>query len=314
MIRASMILFALLLPLLGQVALTGTILDPSNAPVPSVILTLKSNGRELTALTSTIGQFRFETQAPGNYELRATVPGFDPIRQTGKLGAAPLTIRLTLASVKGAVDVPERERVLTTAAGNNADAISVERTMLDNLPMLDLNYIAALSRFLDPGGSGTSIIVDGMEMRSAGVTASAIQEIRINNNPYTVEYPRWSRRRIEIITKSSADAFHGTVNFLLRDYRLNARDAFAVQRPQEERRILEGSLFGPAGNGKKTSFLLSAARENENLIAVVFAQGPQGPIIQNVPTPQINSVASLRISRQFNDTVPRREHEPQRDL
>ena len=88
MIRVSMILFALHLPLPGQVALTGTILDPSNAPVPNVTLTLKSNGRELTARTATTGQFRFETQAPGNYELRATIPGFDPIRQTGKLSAA----------------------------------------------------------------------------------------------------------------------------------------------------------------------------------------------------------------------------------
>ncbi len=104
-----------------------------------------------------------------------------------------------------------------------------------------------------------------------------------------------------MITKSSADAYHGTLNLLFRDYHLNARDAFAAQRPQEERRILEGSLFGPVGRSKKTSFLLSAAREREDLVAIVFAQGPSGPIAANVPTPQVNSVASLRMSHQIND-------------
>ncbi|MFN0106712.1 MAG: TonB-dependent receptor domain-containing protein [Bryobacteraceae bacterium] len=288
----------------ARITLTGTILDPSDAPVPNVPLVLRSGGREISAVTGITGEFRFDNFAPGNYELRGAVPGFEPIQRTGKLSPAPLKIRLALASVKGAVDVPDQDKSVNTAAANNADTISVERTLLDNLPMLDLNYLSALGRFLDPGtpgGAGMSIIVDGMEMRNAGVTASAIQEIRINNNPYTVEYPRWSRRRIEIITKSSADAFHGTVNFLLRDYRLNARDAFAARRPQEQRRILEGSLFGPVGTGKKTSFLLSAAREQEDLVAVVFAQGPQGPITENVQTPQVNSVASLRISHQFSD-------------
>ena len=108
-------------------------------------------------------------------------------------------------------------------------------------------------------------------------------------------------RRIEVITKSAADAYHGTLNFLFRDYHLNARDAFAAERPQEQRRIVEGSLFGPVGKSRRTSFLISAAREEEDLVAVVFAQGLQGPINENVPTPQVNTVASLRISHQLND-------------
>lgn len=52
---------------------------------------------------------------------------------------------------------------------------------------------------------------------------------------------------------------------------------------------------------KTTSFLLSAAREEEDLVAVVYAQGLQGPIKENVPTPQVNTVASLRISRQLSE-------------
>lgn len=291
----------------SQGTLAGVLLDPSDAPVGGIRVILTGDGQIRESLTNASGEFRFEMVRPGSYELRTGVPGFDPIVQPIRVAGramATVRVRLTIAAVKERIDVGGGERAVAAEPDRNANTISVERTMLDNLPFLDNNYLSALSRFLDPGtpgGSGNTLVVDGMEMRNTGVTASAIQEIRINNNPYTVEYPRWSRRRIEIITKSSADAYHGTVNLLFRDYRLNARDAFARSRPQEQRRIVEGSLFGPVARSKKTSFLLSAAREEEDLIAVVFAQGLQGPITENVPTPQVNTVASLRISHQLNE-------------
>jgi outer membrane receptor protein involved in Fe transport len=287
--------------------LTGIVLDPSNAAVPSARLRLMSGQVEREITSGSSGEFRFEGLAAGGYELRCEAAGFEPWRQGVRVGATAsrrIEIRLKLAVVRGEVSVSDEDRSVAPQAGRNADAISVERNMLDNLPFLDNNYLAALGRFLDPGtpgGSGTTLVVDGMEMRNAGVTASAIQEIRINNNPYTVEYPRWSRRRVEVITKSSADAYHGTLNLLFRDYRFNARDALAATRPQEQRRIGEGSLFGPVGRSRSTSFLLSAAREEEDLVAVVVARGLRGAIAENVAAPQVNSVASLRVSHQFND-------------
>ena len=290
-----------------RTALSGNVVDPSDAAVPAVRLWLKSADTEAETVTGSAGEFRFDNVTPGSYELRVWVPGFEPVARKIRIGVRnpqPLTIRLVLARRKDELNVLDQERSVSARPGSNADTISVERTMLDNLPFLDLDYLSALARFLDPGtpgGAGTSVVVDGMEMRRVGVTASAIQEIRINNNPYTAEYPRWSRRRIEVITKSSADAYHGTFNFLFRDYHLNARDAFARERPREQRRIFEGSLFGPVARSKKTSFLLSGAREEEDLVAVVFAQGPRGPVNENVPAPQVNSVASLRISHQPGD-------------
>ncbi len=300
---AALFLIAALLAAQQPVpSLRGTLVDPSGAPVAAAEIRLG----ERVARTGALGEFRFDNVPPGEHELRVALADFDPIRRTVRIGARspqPLTLRLRLAPLREQLTVEAPEFRVSTEIASNANVISVERTMLDSLPFLDLDYLAALSRFLDPGtpgDSGVSIIVDGMEMRKAGVTASAIQEIRINNNPYTVEYPRWSRRRIEIITKSSADAYHGTFNLVLRDHRFNARDAFAVRRPQEQRRIFEGSLFGPVGRSRNTSFLLSGAREEDDLVPVVFAQGPAGLIRENVPAPQVNTVASLRVSRQWN--------------
>lgn len=306
-IRALALGFAIAFSASAQVPVAGRLLDPSDTAVSGVTVVLRQGENQVSTATSETGQFRFDGVRSGEYELLATLPGFDPVRRQIRVGRQPareLVIRLKLAVLKEELNVAEQDRQVSAAPGQNAGTISVERTMLDNLPTLDNDYLSALARFLNPGtpgDAGTSVIVDGMEARNAGVTASAIQEIRINNNPYTVEYPRWSRRRIEVITKSSADSYHGTFNLLFRDYHLNARDALATQRPREQRRILEGSLFGPVGKSKNTSFLFSGAREQEDLVAVVVAQSPSGLINDNVPTPQVNSVASLRISRQWNE-------------
>src|SRR5436190_482305 len=53
------------------------------------------------------------------------------------------------------------------AAANNADAISVDTTMLDSLPMFDRDYVATVSRFLDTGSlgsGGVTVVVNGMEV------------------------------------------------------------------------------------------------------------------------------------------------------
>ena len=196
----------------------------------------------------------------------------------------------------------ESDRV-STEADRNAAAISVSRSLLDNLPVLDLDVLATISRFTDPlsQGGAPQLVVDGMEARNLGVTASAIESVRINSNPYTAEYPRWSRRRIEVITKSGTDRYHGTFNFLFRDYRFNARDPFAATRPEERRYNFEGSLLGPIGTGKRTSFLVTGQRQNDYLVSVVNAIGPRGPVNENVAAPQFNTYLTGRLNHGFSD-------------
>ena len=193
---------------------------------------------------------------------------------------------------------------MSIEAGENRDAVSLDRKMLDNLPVFDQDYVAAMSQFLDPGSvgaGGVTLVVDGMEQSSVGVSASAIQEVKINQNPYAAEFSRPGRGRIEIITKPASAKYHGAFNFLFRDYRLNARNPFAATRPEEQRRIYEGSFTGPLGHGHKTSFLITADHEEDDLQAVVFASGPAGVIRQNVANPHRNSEYGGSVTRQLND-------------
>jgi hypothetical protein len=86
------------------------------------------------------------------------------------------------------------------------------------------------------------------------------------------------------------------------DYRLNARDPFAMDRSVEQRRIFEGNLTGPVGRSKTTSFLISANREEDDFQALVFALAPSGPVRENVPSPARNTELSASVTRRIGET------------
>jgi hypothetical protein len=143
-----------------------------------------------------------------------------------------------------------------------------------------------MSQFLDPGSiatGGVTPVVNGVEQRNIGVSASAIQQVKINHNPYAADFSRPGRGRIEILTKPASQEYHGTLNVLFRDQVFNARDAFALTRPATQRRIFEGSLLGPLGGSKRNSFLISVDRRETDSEEVVFAETLAGPTAKMSP-------------------------------
>ena len=54
-------------------------------------------------------------------------------------------------------------------------------------------------------------------------------------------------------------------------------------------------MTGPVGHSKRTTFLLSLDRDEEDQQAIVVAQGVNGPINENVPTPMRHFFGSGRI-------------------
>jgi hypothetical protein len=278
-------------------AITGVVLDPAEAAVSGANVTLQTReGTVLVAVkTDVTGTFRFDEVTPGSYTLTIEQKGFEAAAARIRVGAKPppaLVIRLKVAEIKSEVTVTEQSNQLSVNNTDNQNTVSLDRQALDNLPIFDQDYVTTMSRFLDAGAvatGGVTLIVDGLEATRAPVSFSAIQEVKINQDPYSAEFPRPGRGRIEIITKPQSPQFHGVFNFLFRDYHLNARDPFSLTRPFEQRRIFEGSFTGPLGRGGKTSFLISANRQEEDLQAIVFAQGLAGPIQETLPTPSRNT-------------------------
>ena len=292
----------------GPYSISGTVSDPSGAGIPGAEVQVRPRGSttaKANTRTDDLGNFRLSGLRAGSFEIDVQHDGF--AGQTVVIALkdrppAPLHIELQLAGVRQAVTVSDSAAQVSTDSADNLDVVTMDRGMMDNLPVFDQNYVAAMSQFLDPGSIGTggvTLVVNGMEQRNIGVTASAIQQVKINQNPYSAEFSRPGRGRIEIITKPGSQVYHGTFNFLFRDYHLNARDPFASTRPPEQRRIYEGSLLGPLGRGRKNSFLVSVDREEQDLQAVIYAITPQGLLQQTAANPQRDTEISASITHQF---------------
>ncbi len=290
-----------------NLVITGIVQDQTGAAFPGAEVDLLKDGeQQRTIATDASGAFRFERLQPGNYQLRTHKEGFKT--ETTKLivgtrSPARLRIVLSIEALNQQITVSGDTPEVSTDPSENRDVAAVDRQALDDLPIFDQDVVATMSRFLDSsalGTNGVTVIVDGMQAASA-LTASAIQTVTINQNPYSAEYNRPGRARIEITTKPGSSEYHGTVNFLFRDARLNARDPFATVKPPEQRRIFEGSLLGPIGDGKTTSFMFTGQRQEEDNQAIVFAATRDGSVRKNVPAPQRNTDFSIEVNRQHSD-------------
>ncbi len=246
---------------------TGTLLDPSGAAVPKAqVSLLDSDGKPLAqAATDSSGSFRFDNIAPGNYILDFHAEGFRDARLTTTVNPkrqTPIHFTLQIAVPNETVTVATADSAprLSTETAENQNANTIDRNALDRVPVFDQDYITTMSRFLDDNATGTNgvtLVVNGIEANGPGVTPSAIQEVKINNNPYSARFTRPGRARLEIITKSGSPAYHGSLNFMFRDSVFDASNAFATVKPPERRQYYEGSITGPIGHSKRTSFLLA---------------------------------------------------------
>ncbi len=285
----------------------GTIRDPTGAGVAGarVELTQEDGRIERTVETDATGAFRFEGVSQGPHLIDVNQPGFRRARQAIRVGTRPLPamrIVLDLAQRREEVTVSGEAANVSTESTENRNAISASQQALQSIPVFDMDYIGTMSAFLSQGDiatGGVTLVVDGLEANGLGVTPSAIQEVKINQDPYSAEFSRPGRGRIEVITNPGTPQYHGTFNFLFRDSVFNARDTFAETKPAEQRRFYEGSLTGPLNFWANTFFLLSLQRDEEDLASVVYAQGLQGPVRENVPSPMRHWFTAGRITHQY---------------
>lgn len=293
--------------------ISGTVADPTGAIIPGaqVRLTDSTGAVVARATTDSSGGFRMVAPHRGIYTLTAGLTGFQTATRQVRVGVAaggPVGITLSVAAAVTEVHVNASTSVDLTSSADNGDTSVMTAKDLKDLPVFDNDYVTAMSAFLDQGDVGTAgsgLMVDGVEANRSMVSPSAVEEVQINQDPYSAQYYRPGRGQINIITKQSADKYHGEFNFLFRDSAMNAQPRFAPTKPSEQRRIYEGDLTGPVAHSKDTTFLFSANRAEEDLQAVVNAVVPPTPTNPsgienvNVPAPTRDSEFSLRVGHQF---------------
>jgi len=305
--------------------LRGVVADATGAIIPNAEIDLMDANGALDGKFQSGADGSFQVVAPhaGAYTLVISEAGFKTVTtpisiaapapspiasQAAVKLAAPLRIVLPIASTATNVVVSANSSQDLTATDENHDSSVMTAQDLKSLPIFDNDFTSAMGAFLDSdvaatGGSG--LMVDGVEANRVTVSASAVQEVQINQDPYSARYYYPGRGQMEIITKSAAQNFHGEVNFYFRDSALNAQNALAPSKPFEQRRIYEGSATGPIPHAKNSSFLVSFNRAEEDQDAVVSATveptltDPSGAFQANVPTPTRDTEFSLRAAHQF---------------
>jgi hypothetical protein len=289
--------------------ISGTVRDPSDAAVVGARVTLAGpDGKPVaTVMANDKGEFRFDKLAAGLYTIGIEHQGFRPASVAADVTTRPrvsLHVTLVIASVNEEVNVTVDSTAsqVSTEVAENQNSNTITASALDSIPVFDQDYLSTISRFLDDGSiatSGVTLVVNGLEANGPGVTSSAIQEIKINQNPYSALFSRPGRARIEIVTKGGSEKFHGSVNFMFRDSMFDATNALAVVKAPEQRRYYEGSLTGPLGTGGKTTFLISLERDEQDRQAIVVANTPGGPLNENAPQPMRHLFGSGRVFRDF---------------
>ncbi|HWO30602.1 MAG TPA: carboxypeptidase-like regulatory domain-containing protein, partial [Candidatus Acidoferrum sp.] len=297
-------------------AISGTLLDPTGAAIVNAQVSLLGSGDKALAQVSTdnSGSFRFDHLATGNYILDFQAEGFRPTRvnvnQTAKR-QTPIRVTMQIAVLNESITVATGDStpLVSIESSENQNANTIDRNALDRVPVFDQDYITTMSRFLDDNATGTNgvaLVVNGIEANGPGVTPSAVQEVKINNNPYSARFSRPGRARLEIITKGGTPNYHGSLNFLFRDSVFDATNAFAIVKPHERRQYYEGSVTGPIGHSKHTSFLLALDEDLQDQQGVVdptaLAAAESlgfGAIPQTVANPTHHFFGSGRIFHDF---------------
>jgi len=293
--------------------------DSSGAIIPSARVELQRlNGSVITTTqTDSAGNFSVPLPATSpageNDRLTVALPGFEPlVRPLHITRTAPpaLTLVLNLATVDTTVDVNAGEAVAMADPDNNQDAATISSDDMKTLPILDGDVVATLSAFLDAGATGeagATLIVDGVEMKTAGVSPSAIERVSINQDPYSAQYRQPGRGQIEIVTKSNQDKFHGSANFSLRDSVFDATNYFATSKPPDQRFAFDGYLTGPIKPFRNTTFLFSTLIQHQNTYEQVIANQGNDPITgqpivpANVLSAWRNYNLTMKVAHQISD-------------
>lgn len=287
--------------------LSGVVADPSGAVIPNAQIAVTGTAA-FTSVAASDERGVYSLQLPpGEYAIEVSARGFDNSKRAvvEVISGHTLThnVQLEIAVVKQQVRVSDTA-TLDTEPTNNASAITLKDSSLDSLSddpedlMEDLNALAGPSA----GPDGGEIYVDGF---SGGKLPpkSSIREIRVNQNPFSAEYDRIGFGRVEILTKPGTAEFHGDARYNFGDSVFYARNPFATEKPDFQRRIFDGTLSGPLKD--KASFTVQVEQRNIGQTAVINAlmlDASLNPITyrDSIYNPTTNTEISARLDYELN--------------
>ncbi len=222
---------ALALPVQADVPglVSGTVRDTSGLPLPGVTLTIVGAAGGFRAETTTDGQGRYSLMAArsGDYDLEATLSGFQPSHRRIHVGVGErlvLNVQLAVANISQSVTVHGDSATRTPAS-----RVLVTRTDLDHIPgalqagslcvitELSPSAVVAHDEIHVRGGHQVSYEIDGVQVPSTSVTSNLAllfdpkeaDAMDFQRGAYSAEYGDRLSGVLDVVTKSGFDRARG---------------------------------------------------------------------------------------------------------
>ncbi len=240
-------------------AISGVVVDPSDAIMPGVQVRLTSSatGAERQAPTNESGRFYFGSLQPGAYKLVLESAGFKRLEQSNVNVSAAETVslpplKLEVGQTTESVEVRASSSNVQTQTAERAgtltnsqvQTLSIRGRNITSLVSLlpgvvdldDSENLAVNWNFNVQGNrrNTNNLTIDGATVNAIGnnfnsvvaVSMDAVAEVKVLLSNYQAEYGRLSGANIQVVTKSGTRDFHGLASYFKRNEALNANDFF----------------------------------------------------------------------------------------
>ncbi|HMF75608.1 MAG TPA: carboxypeptidase regulatory-like domain-containing protein, partial [Bryobacteraceae bacterium] len=286
--------FALASAVFGQGfgTISGTVSDPSGAPIAQVTVTLTEVATEFsrTAVTTAEGYYTLNSLRPAQYILSVQQTGFEKFRQIGITLLAnqslTLNVGLTMGSTSESITVNASATQVDTTTATLRQVVDSERMVelplngrnAAQLTTLVAGAVTAPSNNADQGPTKTfpaavTVSTNGSRQNQIGYFLDgapnidhmsnvnqpfpfpdALQEFSVQTSNYNAEYGQNAGGVVSIVTKSGTNQYHGDAFGFLRNSVFNARNFFAATRDPLKRGQFGGTFGGPVIKDKTFFF------------------------------------------------------------
>jgi len=251
--------------------LTGAVIDPTGAGIPSATVTAQNEGTgaKFQAPTNNDGVYRLSNLPIGTYTLNASATGF-AVASAKNLkvdlnNTLTQNFTLTVGNTATTVEVTDSAATLDTTTAQLQTTF--ESAQIQNIPAAGLSKVvngagiwnlsllgAGVSSSGGVGqGTGPSIAGQRPENNTFyidGVSNNAVMELSLLQNQFSAEFGGASGGVFNAIVKSGTNQVHGSLYEYFQNRNLNAVDSLSVNaglrsNPRFDSNRLGASIGGP---------------------------------------------------------------------
>lgn len=265
--------------------INGTVRDESGGVLPGVEVTVvkTDTGLTRTTFTSGDGSYILPNLPVGPYKLTVALQGFNTYVQEGivlQVQSNPtIDVTLTVGGLDENITVVANASMVetrSTAVGQVINNEQVVEMPLEGRQVTELIFLSGIATPAPSGdlnsnknyptvtisvaggqANGMAYIMDGgtyndpfNNLNLPTPNPDALQEFKVESSALPARYGHHAASAVNVVTKSGTNFFRGNAFEFLRDYHLNAKNAFATERDSLRRNQFGGTLGGPLKKDK----------------------------------------------------------------